>query len=80
MMKKHCTLDVIALILVVIGALNWASFGMFHVDLIAHVFGSFTTLSQIIYVLVGLSGIYLILRAVQCCKKCESSCTKQENQ
>ena len=54
-------LDRIALILVIIGALNWLSIGLFQFDLVAALFGGATHLiSRIIYSLVGVSGIYSI--------------------
>ena len=51
----------IALILVIIGALNWGGIGVFGTDLLGNVFGgTYEVVSRIIYFLVGLSGIYLI--------------------
>lgn len=51
----------IALVLVLIGAVNWGLIGLFRLDLVAVVFGGMNSLlSRIIYSLVGLSGIYLI--------------------
>ena len=52
--------DNTALTLVIIGALNWLLIGLFRFDAVAWLFGSLSWLSRIIYVLVGLSGIYLI--------------------
>ena len=61
-MKK---LDVIAAALVIIGALNWGLAGLFHVDLVAAVFGmrfgETSALSSAVYGLVGLSGLYQAL-------------------
>jgi len=49
----------IALILVIIGALNWGMWGFFQVDVIASIFGGpSTAISRIIYALVGLSGLW----------------------
>jgi len=54
-------LDAIALILVIIGALNWLLVGLFEFDLVAFIFGGPTSvLSRIIYVLVGLAGLWTI--------------------
>lgn len=51
----------LALLLVIIGALNWGLIGLFHFDLIATLFGGADKLiSRIVYVLVGLAGIYAI--------------------
>jgi hypothetical protein len=67
-MKK---LDVIAAALVIIGALNWGLAGVFHLDLVATVFGmkfgETSGLSAVVYALVGLSGLYQALtwKAIQ---------------
>ena len=50
-------LDVIAAILVVIGALNWGLVGLFGFNLVVALFGT-TVLTNIVYILVGLSGVY----------------------
>jgi hypothetical protein len=61
-MKK---LDVLAAALVIIGALNWGLAGVFHLDLVATVFGlkfgATSGLSAVVYALVGLSGLYQAL-------------------
>ena len=49
------------LLLVVVGALNWGLWGLFQYDVIADLFGGNTSsISRIIYILVGLAGIYSI--------------------
>jgi uncharacterized membrane protein YuzA (DUF378 family) len=54
-------MDRIALILVIIGAVNWGLIGLFQFDLVASLFGGQTAwLSRIIYSLVGLAGLYTI--------------------
>ncbi len=53
--------DKIALILVVIGAINWGCIGIFQFDLVAAIFGGVGTVwSRIIYTLVGLAGVWCI--------------------
>jgi len=52
------TLDYIALILVVIGAVNWGLIGFFSFDLVRVIFGDMTLISRIVYALVGISGLY----------------------
>lgn len=52
-------LNYIALILIVIGALNWALIGLFQFDLVGAVFGGMTSmLSRIIFTIVGLAGLW----------------------
>lgn len=58
-MARLNVLDWIALILVIIGGLNWGLVGLFNFDLVAAIFGDMSVLSRIIYVLVCLSAIYL---------------------
>lgn len=50
----------VAIVLVIIGALNWGLVGLFNFNLVAAIFGSLSALSRIIYVLVAASGLYLI--------------------
>lgn len=53
--------DRIALILVIIGALNWGSVGLFSFDCVAFLFGGQTgAVSRIIYTLVGIAGLWCI--------------------
>lgn len=54
-------MDSVALVLVIIGALNWGSIGIFGVDLVASLFGGQGQIvSRIIYTLVGLAGLWSI--------------------
>lgn len=54
-------LDKIALILAIIGGLNWGSVGLFRFDVVAYLFGGQTsTLSRVVYTLVGLAAIWCI--------------------
>ena len=57
-------LDVVALILVIVGALNWGLVGLFKFDLVAELvgekFGAVNAVSRVIYILVALSGLYLV--------------------
>lgn len=53
-------LDCTALTIAIIGAVNWGLIGLFRFDLVAFIFGDMSWLSRIIYVIVGLCGLYLI--------------------
>lgn len=56
-----CPLDRLALILLIIGAINWGLVGLFKFDLVASLFGGeFTVLSRIVYTIIGIAGIYAI--------------------
>ena len=52
------TLNLITLILVIVGGLNWGLVGLFDWNLVAAIFGAGSTLARIIYVLVGLSALW----------------------
>ena len=56
--------SVIALVLVIIGALNWLLIGVFSFDLVSFLFGTMSVVSRVVYGLVGLAGIWLIGSAV----------------
>ena len=54
-------LDRIALVLLIIGGINWGSLGIFRFDIVAWLFGGQAALiSRIIYTLVGLSALWCI--------------------
>ncbi len=52
-----------ALVLAIIGAVNWLLIGLFRFNLVSTIFGEMSALTRIIYVLVGLGGLYLIAAA-----------------
>lgn len=59
-------LNVLTLILVIVGALNWGMVGLFQFDLVAALFGgAASALSRIVYILVGLSGLYQFIPLMQ---------------
>ena len=54
-------MDTLALILAIIGSVNWGLVGIFRFDLVAWIFGGqATVISRIIYTLVGLAGLWCI--------------------
>lgn len=57
---KNKILDSIALIVVIIGAINWGLIGFLDFNLVAFLFGSMSWISRIVYGLVGICGLYLI--------------------
>lgn len=56
-------LDWVAFILVIVGALNWGLVGFFNWDLVAAIFGDMSTVSRIVYDLVGIAALYMIVAA-----------------
>lgn len=52
--------SMIALALVIVGAINWLLIGLFAFDLVAFLFGSMTIVTRIVYSLVGLAGLWTL--------------------
>ncbi len=53
-------LDYTALVIAIIGALNWGLVGIFRFDLVAFLFGDMSWLSRAVYILVAVCGLYLV--------------------
>lgn len=51
-------IDKIALVLIIIGAINWGLIAIFNFDLVAAIFGDMTVMARIVYGLVGISGLW----------------------
>lgn len=58
---KMNSMEWIAFVLVVVGGLNWGLVGLLDLDLVATLFGEMTTLSRIVYSVVGISTVYLLI-------------------
>lgn len=56
--EKMKVIDKIALVLIIIGAINWGLIGFFNFNLVAVIFGEITWISRVIYALVGISGLW----------------------
>ncbi len=53
-------IDITALILVVIGAINWGLVGILDFNLVVFLFGKVSVITSAIYIFIGLSGFYVI--------------------
>jgi len=61
LIRRCFALDTLALLLAIIGAVNWGLVGFFRFDLVAWIFGGQTAmLSRIIFALVGLAGLWCV--------------------
>ena len=61
----------IAYILVIVGALNWGLVGLFGYDLVASIFGDMSSVSRLVYSLVGISALLMLV--TKCgCKTCNA--------
>ncbi len=52
----------VALVLLIIGGLNWGLLGLFHFNLVEYLLGSVAGLSQAVYILVGVSAILIAVK------------------
>jgi uncharacterized membrane protein YuzA (DUF378 family) len=68
-MKQLTLLDWVALVLVIIGGLNWGLVGILNFDLVATIFGVMSTISIVVYVLVALAAVYLAIVSPQLARK-----------
>lgn len=68
-MNKLSKVDWLALVLVIVGGLNWALVGIMDLDLVATLFGEMSAVSRIVYVLVGVSAVYLLAVSKKLSKK-----------
>jgi uncharacterized membrane protein YuzA (DUF378 family) len=68
-MNKLNVIDWLALVLVIVGALNWGLVGAFNFNLVSTLFGDMSSISRIVYVLVGLSAVYLAVISPKLAKK-----------
>ncbi len=58
-------LDWIALVLVIIGGLNWGLVGLFDFDLVATIFTAGSTITRVVYTLVGVAALWVIYFATK---------------
>ena len=58
-------MNIIALILMIVGALNWLLVGLFRFNLVEWIFGASSVIASILYVLVGLGGIWGVVMLFQ---------------
>lgn len=68
-MNKLSALDWVAIILLIVGGLNWGLVGALNFDLVKNIFGDMSLISRIVYSLVGISALYLILIVSKLAKK-----------
>jgi uncharacterized membrane protein YuzA (DUF378 family) len=70
MLKQACLLCKIVGAIAIIGALNWGSIGLFGFNAVDHLFGAGSPAARGIYILVGLSGIALLVSFFTVCPRC----------
>lgn len=60
-MKNSHIVELVAVILLLVGGLNWGLVGLFQFDLVASIFGKMSTMTRGVYTLVGLAAAYRIV-------------------
>ena len=70
-------LHMVAFVLVIVGALNWGLVGLLNFNLVHVLLGASAMLENLVYVLVGLSGLYLAATHMSDCKLCASKGKKK---
>jgi uncharacterized protein len=66
-------INLITLILVIVGGVNWGLVGVANIDLVAALFGDGSILSRIVYVLVGASALWQLIPLIEAFKGGEAS-------
>jgi uncharacterized membrane protein YuzA (DUF378 family) len=61
MEKTDEGLNLLTLVLVIVGGVNWGLVGLFDLDLVAAIFGAGSVLARLVYVLVGLSALWQLV-------------------
>jgi uncharacterized protein len=60
---KRSAIDFVAIVLVVIGGLNWGLVGLFNFDLVQAILGGVPILARLVYILVGVAAAYTAIRS-----------------
>jgi hypothetical protein len=63
-------LHMVAFLLLVVGGLNWGLVGLFNYNLVESVLGGYSSITMIVYVLVGISALYIGIMHKGDCKVC----------
>ena len=75
------TIDMIAATFLFLGGINWGLIGIFGFNLLAYIFGEMSVLTQVFYILVGISAIYdaAMWKAIQKRWECAGSWGKRKS-
>jgi uncharacterized membrane protein YuzA (DUF378 family) len=60
-MKNLNVMDIFTAVILIVGGLNWGIYGFFGVNIIDSIFGVMSVVSRIIYILVGVSAVYVAM-------------------
>ena len=63
---RHLTAaDWVAMVLLIVGGVNWGLIGLMNIDLVAMIFGDMTVLARLVYLAVGAAGLYGIYTCIR---------------
>lgn len=68
-MKSKGTIYCVAMILLIIGGINWGLVGLLNLDLVALLLGSMPLVQKLVYILVGLAGVFVAFKCTRGCSK-----------
>ncbi len=68
-MNKLNGVDVVAIILIIVGGLNWGLVGLLNFNLVTTIFGDASSISKLVYILVGIAALYAIPMSMKLTKK-----------
>ena len=71
MLKQACVVCKIVGVIAIIGCLNWGLIGVAQTNLVEQIFGVSSTLTRIVYGIVGLSGLALLASFFVVCPACK---------
>lgn len=71
MLKQACVLCKVVGLIAIAGCLNWAAVGFLNTNFVEQIFGMGTTVTKIVYGLVGLSGLALLASFFMTCPACK---------
>ena len=71
MLKQSCVFCKLVGLIAIIGALNWGGIAVFHTNFVEQLSGFGTTLTRVIYGVVGLSGLALLASFFVVCPMCK---------
>jgi len=73
-------LNIVTQVLLIVGGLNWGLVGAFSFDLVAAIFGEMSAVSRLVYILVGISAVYQLIRLSSFIRSAEKSYKLAANQ
>jgi len=73
-------LNIVTQVLLIVGGLNWGLVGAFGFDLVAAIFGEMSAVSRLVYLLVGISAVYQLIRLSSFIRTAEKSYKLAANQ